>query len=82
MSLPLSHSMRVALQWLGEARDKGHDPHGVCANTMDAPYLDSGQPHLSIATARALERRGLIRVVDRTDVYLAAEAAPEEGAQT
>ncbi len=68
--LPLSHSMRLALQWMSESAEKGHDPHGVIANTMDAPYLADGQVFRAVATARALERRGLIRVVEGTDAYL------------
>jgi hypothetical protein len=76
MSLPLSSAMRVALQWMEDAADKGRNPHGVVANTMAAPYLSSGQVWMSIATGRALERRGLIRLGDEGDAYLVAVVIP------
>src|SRR5690348_16237371 len=54
-SLPLSHSMRLALQWMMEAAAGYRDPHGIVANTMDAPYLADGQVFMSVSTGRALE---------------------------
>ena len=74
MSEPLSWSMRLALQWMREAAMRGSDPHGIVANTMDSPYQSSGQVWISIATGRALERRGLIRIEDEGDAYLTSDA--------
>jgi hypothetical protein len=73
--------MRVALQWMGDAAARGNDPHGVIANTMAEPYLDGGQVWMSIATGRALERRGLIRVDEcfQSDAYLVAAGGEPNG---
>lgn len=68
--ITLTPTSAKALGMLHAARAEGRDPHGVVANTMDAPYLSSGQVILSVATGRALERRGLIRIEDGESAYL------------
>lgn len=70
MTLPLSSSMRLALQWMREASECGAIPHGVVANTMDAPYRADGQLFMAVSTAKALVRRGLIRMEEGSDAYL------------
>jgi hypothetical protein len=64
--------MDEAMRMMEVARGNRRDPHGVAANTLDAPYWSSGECRMDWRTAEALERRGLVRIVERTDVYLAA----------
>jgi hypothetical protein len=79
MSLPLSSAMRVSLQWMEQAALAGREPHGVVANTMDGPHLSSGQVWMAIATGRALERRGLIRIGEEGDAYLVTSVVTSSG---
>jgi hypothetical protein len=67
--------MDEALRMMEVARGNGKDPHGVAANTFDAPYWSSGECWMDWRTAQALERRGLVRIVEQTDVYLVESAA-------
>jgi hypothetical protein len=75
MSERLSHAMSYALRMMADARERGHDPHGVAGNTFDEPRFIDGQVWMDWRTAEALERRGLVRIEERTDVYLAAGAS-------